>query len=123
VYEHRSHPVLSRRRFVVRLLSHAAFSIAFILVSLGIGIWGYEHYEHLALPDAFVNAAMLMGGMGPIDTQLSEPGKWFAGIYSLYAGLVLLVAVGVVGTPVIHRLLHRLHMESPEEIPAARHQH
>jgi hypothetical protein len=120
VYEHRTQPLLSRRLFVVRLLSHATFSFAFILVSLGVGIWGYEHFEHLSVSDAFVNAAMLMGGMGPIDTQLSEPGKWFAGLYSLYAGMVLLVAVGVVGTPVIHRILHRLHVEQDEETSVRR---
>jgi hypothetical protein len=88
LYEHRSHQLASRHRFALRLLRHLLIAAAIIAVSLLGGILGYEHYEHLAWRDAFLNAAMLLGGMGPIKTDLSEAGKLFAGVYALYSGLV-----------------------------------
>jgi hypothetical protein len=82
-----------------------------VLVSLLIGMAGYMHYEQLAWRDAFLNAAMLLGGMGPVESPHTAGGKLFAGVYALYAGLVFLVATGVVFAPVVHRLLHKFHWE------------
>ena len=73
-----------RRAFWRRMLTHSAISLGILGVSLLVGIWGYEYYEHLPWRDAFLNAAMLLGGMGPVKTDLSEPGKVFAGLYALY---------------------------------------
>jgi hypothetical protein len=70
---------------------------------------GYEHYEHMPWLDAFLNSAMLLGGMGPVKTDLSEPGKFFAGVYALYAGLVFIAVMSIILVPVIHRVLHRFH--------------
>ncbi len=123
MYEHRSHQLAPRHRFALRVLRHLLISTAIIALSLIGGILGYEHYEHLALRDAFLNAAMLLGGMGPIKTDLSEAGKVFAGFYALYAGLVLIVAAGVLLAPVVHRLLHSVHCDlddSPEPRPRGR---
>lgn len=111
MFEHRSSPVLPRRRFAQRMLRHLLMSAAIIGISLVVGIIGYEHYEHLDLRDAFLNAAMLLGGMGPVDTNLSPAGKVFAGVFALYAGLVFVVAAGVLLAPVIHRLLHTVHCD------------
>ena len=81
-----------------------------VLFSLIIGMWGYEHYEHMAWRDAFVNTTMLLGGMGPMKTDgLSDGGKVFAGLYALYAGLVLILILGIILTPIIHRALHVFH--------------
>ena len=123
MYEHRSHQLAPRHRFALRVLRHLLISTAIIALSLIGGILGYEHYEHLALRDAFLNAAMLLGGMGPIKTDLSETGKVFAGFYALYAGLVFIVAAGVLLAPVVHRLLHSVHCDlddSPEPRPRGR---
>jgi len=114
LYEHRSHRVAPRHRFALRLLRHLLIATAIIAVSLMGGILGYEHYEHLGLRDAFLNAAMLLGGMGPIKTDLSEAGKVFAGVYALYSGLVFIVAAGVLLAPVVHRLLHSVHCDLDE---------
>jgi len=124
LYEHRSHQLAPRHRFALRLLRHLLISAAIIAVSLVGGVLGYEHYEHLGWRDAFLNAAMLLGGMGPIKTDLSEAGKVFAGLYALYSGLVFIVAAGVLLAPVVHRLLHSVHCdldESPEPRPRGRH--
>jgi len=88
---------------------------AAVIASLAFGMWGYMHFEHLAWRDAFLNAAMLLGGMGPVETPVTNGGKLFAGLYALYAGLLLLVSVGLMLTPVVHRLMHRFHLEEQDE--------
>ena len=80
-------------------------------VSLLAGMWGYAHYEHLAWRDAFLNTAMLLGGMGPVDPLRSNGGKVFAGIFALYAGMVFLVVAGLLLVPLIHRIAHLFHFE------------
>jgi hypothetical protein len=110
VYEPRHRPPLSLRRFLLRMLLHAALAQVLVGISLVIGMWGYSHYEQMAWRDAFVNAAMLLGGMGPMKTEgLSDSGKLFAGCYALYAGLVLIIVIGIMLAPVIHRVLHVFH--------------
>lgn len=111
MYESHRQPVITRRRFAQRLVLH--FSAAAVLVagSLGIGIWGYMGFEGLGLVDAFLNAAMLLGGMGPLHSPQTLGGKVFAGIYALYAGLAFIVTAALMFTPLIHRVLHRLHMD------------
>ena len=111
MYEPRTQPLLTRARFVRRVLSHAAVALLLLLVSLLIGMAGYAGFEHLPWRDAFLNAAMLLGGMGPVDPPRSDAGKLFAGLYALYAGLVFLVVVGLVFTPVLHRLMHKFHWD------------
>ena len=90
---------------------HALAALAISLFSLWIGMAGYEHFENLSWRDAFLNAAMLMGGMGPVDAPRTDTGKLFAGWYALYAGLVFLVTAGLIFTPVVHRIMHRFHWE------------
>jgi len=77
-------------------------------------MWGYMHFERLRLLDAFLNAAMLLGGMGPIEQPQTDGGKLFAGIYALYAGLVVLAVAGIILAPMMHRFLHRFHLEEDE---------
>ena len=114
VYESRKHQLLSRPHFVRRVLWHALAAAGLVLGSLLIGMAGYGYYERLPWLDAFLNAAMLLGGMGPVEEPQTAGGKLFAGLYALYAGLVFLVAAAVVLAPVVHRLLHRFHLEARE---------
>jgi hypothetical protein len=72
-------------------------------------MWGYSRYEGLAWRDSFLNAAMLLGGMGPVNDPRTDAGKVFAGLYALYAGLVFIVTAGLLLGPVVHRVLHRFH--------------
>jgi hypothetical protein len=78
-------------------------------LALGMGI--YHWTEGLPWPDAFLNAAMLLGGMGPVDPVRTTAGKWLAGGYALFAGIVFLVLAGVMLAPVFHHVLHRFHLE------------
>ena len=111
MYERKHQPPASRAHFVRRLAGHGAVAVALLVVSLAIGIAGYMGFEHLSLTDAFLNAAMLLGGMGPVDPPKTEAGKLFAGCYALYAGLVFLVTAALLFTPVLHRVLHRFHWD------------
>lgn len=91
------------------MLLHFAAALALLLVSLALGMAGYQHYEQLPWRDAFLNSAMLLGGMGPVNAPRTDGGKVFAGLYALYAGLVFLVAAGLIFAPVVHRILHKFH--------------
>lgn len=93
------------------MLLHAAAAGALLLVSLAIGMAGYAYFERLAWRDAFLNAAMLLGGMGPVDPPRTDGGKLFAGVYALYAGLAFMVTAGLVFTPVVHRVMHTFHWD------------
>ena len=94
-----------------RIGRYLALSTAIITSSLAIGVLGYHYTEGLPWLDSLLNAAMILGGMGPVDAVRTTPGKWFASFYALFSGMVLLVAVGVLIAPVFHRFLHRFHLE------------
>ena len=111
VYEPKGHPLLSRGQFVRRVLRHVAAAFALLVFSIALGMAGYEHFEQLPWRDAFLNTAMLLGGMGPVDPPKTDGGKLFAGLFALYAGLVFLFAAGVVLAPILHRVLHKFHWE------------
>ncbi|MGH8129738.1 MAG: hypothetical protein ACRES3_02670 [Steroidobacteraceae bacterium] len=111
MYEGRHQPLLTRTRFARRLLGHSAVVVGLIGVSLAFGMWGYIAFEGLAWTDAFLNAAMLLGGMGPVHLPKTEAGKLFAGCYALYAGLAFIAAAALLVSPVVHRLLHRFHWD------------
>ena len=110
-YERRGQQLLGWRHFSGRMLAHVAVAIGLMGVSLLIGMEGYVGFERLTWTDAFLNSAMLLGGMGPVDAPRTEGGKLFAGVYALFAGLVFLAAAGVSVAPIIHRALHRFHMD------------
>jgi hypothetical protein len=115
-YESKHKRPLPFSQFLLRLLKHMLLSQGIVLVSLVIGMWGYEYYENMVWRDAFVNTAMLLGGMGPMKTDgLSDGGKVFAGLYALYAGLVLIIIIGIMMAPLIHRIMHVFHWEEDRD--------
>jgi hypothetical protein len=109
MYESRHEKPIPRRHFVRRVAIHFLSSLALVVASLLLGLWGYYYYEGLAWRDGFLNAAMLLGGMGPVDMPQTDGGKLFAGLYALYAGLVFLVAVALMVAPTLHRMMHLFH--------------
>ncbi len=111
MYESRRQRPLPRAKFVRRLGLHLALALGVLALSLGGGMVGYHTLEDLPWLDAFVNAAMLLGGMGPVDLPKTQGGKLFAGCYALYAGLVFIATAALVLTPVLHRVLHRFHWD------------
>jgi hypothetical protein len=110
VYEARHQPLLPRAIFLRRVARHLGLAAAVLAVSLMAGMLGYHAFEGLSWLDGFLNSAMLLGGMGPVNPPLTAAGKLFAGIYALYAGLVFIVTAALVVTPVLHRVLHRFHL-------------
>lgn len=111
MYEARHQQVLSRVNFAKRIAWHLSYALVLLVFSLGIGMMGYAAFEDLSWLDAFLNAAMLLGGMGPIHTPLTAGGKLFAGLYALYAGLVFVLTTALVLTPIVHRVLHQFHWD------------
>jgi hypothetical protein len=112
MYEHRNEPLLPRSAFLQRLASHAGIAVGIVAGSLVIGILGYHFLEGLEWIDSLVNAAMILGGMGPVDALHTIAGKLFAAFYALYSGIVFLLAVGIIFAPVFHRILHHFHLET-----------
>jgi len=115
MYEHRHEPLLPHRRFLGRLASHVTGGAAIVIATLWLGMAGYHWFEGLPWLDAYLNAAMILGGMGPVAELRTAGGKLFAGSYALFAGIVFLVVVGVVFAPVVHRAMHRFHLEADEQ--------
>jgi hypothetical protein len=89
---------------------HLAVVLGLMVFSLALGMAGYMGFERMSWQDAFVNSAMLLGGMGPVGELKTNAGKIFAGCYALYAGLVFIISAGIVLAPVLHRLMHRFHL-------------
>ncbi len=115
MYEARTQRPLSPAQFARRVARHAAFAVALTLFSLAMGMAGYRIFENLSWLDAFLNSAMLLGGMGPVNNPVTAGGKLFAGCYALYAGLVFLIVAGLLLVPLLHRILHRFHWEGKEK--------
>ena len=114
IYEHRGARPISRNAFLRRMARHGALALVLTLLSLALGMAGYMYFEDLPWRDAFLNSAMLLGGMGPVDAPKTAGGKIFAGLYALYAGLLFLIVAGVLLVPVLHRILHRFHWEGKD---------
>ena len=116
IFEPKRMRPLTRPQFGWRVAKHALLGGAVLMASLFAGMAGYAYFEHLSWLDAFLNASMLLGGMGPVEAPQTPGGKLFAGLYALYSGLVFLVVGGVVLAPFLHRLLHRFHWndDAPE---------
>lgn len=111
MFEHRSKPLLPRRQFYGRLTRSAAVGFLVIVLALGIGMAGYRAFEPMTWVDAFVNAAMILSGMGPVSSLQTDGGKIFAGCYALFSGLAFLTSLGIFFAPVFHRFLHKFHRE------------
>ena len=94
-----------------RVALHFGAAAGLVIFSLGIGMAGYAWFEGLGWEDGFLNSAMLLGGMGPVDAPHTPGGKIFAGLYALYAGLVFIVCAAIMAAPLVHRLLHRFHWD------------
>ncbi|MFN3712029.1 MAG: hypothetical protein ACK4SX_00065 [Alcanivoracaceae bacterium] len=112
MYESRKAKPLPTSAFLVRFALHLAAAVGILAASLALGMSGYMKFESLSAVDAFLNAAMLLGGMGPVNAPLTPGGKLFAGCYALYAGLVFIVTAALIFTPIVHRVLHRFHWDS-----------
>ena len=115
MFEHHKQPLASRSDFTRRMLRFGLLTAGIILFSLGIGILGYHYLESLSWIDSLLNASMILGGMGPVNTLCTNAGKIFASFYALYSGIILLASVGILAAPILHRFFHYFHLELEDD--------
>jgi hypothetical protein len=114
-FEHHSRPLLPRKQFYKRVLRYAWFAFELLGISLGIGVVGYHYFNDLPWLDSLLNASMILTGMGPIDPMKNDGAKWFASFYAIFSGVAFLSTVAVFLSPIVHRFLHRLHLDDGKE--------
>ena len=111
MFEHRKQALLPRREFIRRLGWSVTAGVVLIACSLSVGMIGYHWLGGLTWIDAFLDSAMILSGMGPLSPLHSDAAKLFAGCYAIYCGIALIATTGVMLAPVIHRALHKFHLE------------
>ena len=111
MYEHRTHHLLHRTKFLKRVAHHAMLALCILAFSLGLGITGYHYLGGLKWIDALLNASMILTGMGPVDVLHGNTAKLFASFYALFSGIVFLGVASLLVAPFAHRFLHKFHLE------------
>ena len=111
MYEHQTHPLLSRAKFVRRVARRLLLALFLVGIALGIGVLGYHLIGGLSWIDSLLNASMILGGMGPVDQLQSNAAKLFASLYALFSGLAFIGIASLMVAPFAHRLLHRFHVD------------
>ncbi|MFI5335408.1 MAG: hypothetical protein ACHQ5A_01400 [Opitutales bacterium] len=114
-FEHRNAPLASQSHFYRRLFRNGLIGLGLLAAGLAVGMIGYHHFEHMGWLDAYLNAAMILSGMGPLASPQTTGGKLFAGAYAIFSGVAFLTTVGIFLAPVVHRFLHRFHLENRHE--------
>jgi hypothetical protein len=114
-YENRGDALISKEAFLLRLVWSLGVVCLLVGVSLFAGMLGYRDFEGFTWTDSFLNASMILGGMGPVNPVVTEAGKIFAGVYALYSGLAFLVLTGLLFAPIAHRVLHSFHYDADQE--------
>lgn len=114
-FERRHQRLISHHRFAARMLKAVGLWLILTFAGLAIGMAGYATFEHMPLVDAYVNAAMILSGMGPLGELKTTAGKIFAGSYAIFSGLLIVIATGFVLAPIFHRVLHHFHVETHQQ--------
>ena len=112
MFEHKSEALIPRRAFVSRAILSAVYASVLVAATLLVGTLGYHWTAGLAWIDALLNASMILTGMGPVNPLQTDASKLFAILYCLLCGLVVVYAFVIASAPLLHRLLHRFHLES-----------
>src|SRR5471032_2954897 len=108
-------PLPSPEVFRRHLLTSGSVGLGLVAISLAIGMAGYAYFEHIGIIDAFLNASMILSGMGPVLNPKTDGGRIFAGFYALYSGFAVLAIAAIMFAPVVRRFLHRFHLEEVDE--------
>ena len=112
MFEKSHESLISSHRFLARLIKSIMIGLLIIILAQFIGMIGYHKFESMPWIDAFANAAMILSGMGPLTPLNTNEGKLFAGFYALFSGLAFIIIIGVIFAPIMHRFLHRFHVDS-----------
>ncbi len=113
--EHRKEKVIPITHFLIRVGRYGVFALVLICISVGIGTIGYHRIGHLQWIDSFHMACMILTGMGPVAEMTSNKAKLFSSFYALYSGVAFLSITAIIFAPIIHRLLHILHVQADNE--------
>jgi len=97
--------------FYQRVIKNILLAVAVLFICLVIGVFGYHHTANIPWLDAIHNASMILSGMGPVVEIKTVGGKWFSSFYALFSGVVFITNIGIILTPAMHRIFHRLHLE------------
>jgi len=114
-FEHTSKPLLDAQSFYQRQLKYMLYAFGFLGIFLAIGMVGYHFIADLDWVSSYHNSTMILSGMGEIDSMPSDGAKLFSGTYALISGVIFLVTIAVMLSPIVHRFLHRMHAEEPED--------
>ena len=114
-YHFKGRPLPTRARFALRLGRNFLIAGGVVFAALAMGVIGYHELENQSWIDALLNASMILGGMGPVDEIKTTGGKLFASFYALFSGVAFLTIVAVLMAPLVHRFLHRFHLELADE--------
>jgi hypothetical protein len=110
--DHIKAPSSVSQKYYEHILFSLLMGITLTVVALGIGMYGYHHFESMPWIDAFVNASMILSGMGPLTPLNTFDGKLFAGFYALFSGLAFIVILGVIFSPVLRRFFRKIHLDT-----------
>ena len=110
-FEKRADALAPKAKFRSRLAFNVAAGALTVAAALAIGMAGYGFFAQMSPVDAFLNSAMILSGMGPVGTLTSDGAKIFAGVYAIFCGLLIFAVAGLILAPVLHRVLHRFHVE------------
>lgn len=113
-FEHHKKPLLPRAEYIKRVIRFSIFALLLLGFSLGVGVLGYHFINQLDWLDALLNASMILTGMGPVDPVQSDAAKWFASFYAIFSGVAFLSTVTVFLSPIVHRFLHKLHIDEEQ---------
>lgn len=114
IYERKDAPLVDRKTFARRVLKNFVISSPIIAASLFLGILGYHFIGDLGWIDALLNSSMILTAMGPVDKMTTESGKLFASFYALFSGIAFLGTIGIFLAPILHRFMHKFHLEYNE---------
>ena len=111
MYEHKYKPLASKKVYYQRLTKNAFTAFGILFLCLILGILGYHYTSHIPWLDSLHNASMILAGMGPVVEITTDAGKWFSSFYALFSGVVFITNIGLFLAPVVHRFLHRFHLQ------------
>ena len=111
MFEHRRQSLLSKRAFYRRVAFSLFTASLLIVFALTIGVIGYHVSEGFSWVDSLLNASMILSGMGPASELHTQAGKYFASFYALFSGVAFITTIGVFFAPIVHRYLHKFHLE------------
>jgi len=113
-YERRHDQLAPRSVFIKRIVASLAVALAIICFALLIGIAGYHYIAGFNLIDSLLEASMILGGMGPVKELSNDTAKIFASVYALFSGLILIAVMGIILSPVVHRIMHKFHVDEKD---------